>query len=151
MIKYIKAVSILLTHTDGSAEFMTLEAPNASDPFDFRPMRIPNRGKFRDKNNILRRKNDIYTIRWTYRYNHHDMDLRPLLRAKYIDLPVPPDFTGSYTGHRVRLVNDEIVRNWLEGIPSNHMPGGPIELQFERIEPLTWEDLLSTKWFEPAT
>lgn len=151
MSTHIQNSLIELFFPDGSSEYFTLEAPNAADPFEFRPFRVENRGKFRDKNNKLRRSGDIYSIKWSYRYRHHSMNLIPLLAAKSITLAAPPNFSGTYGTHNVRLMNDQVVRNWLDGVVANDNKAGAIELQFERIDPLTWEELLDEAWFEAVT
>lgn len=157
MIFPIENIPIKITDVDDSVEFFTLEAPNGDNPFYFQVEEIRVRGKYRDRNNILRRGYTLYQVRWFYTYETHNMDLRKLLTAKEIDLAAPPDFkNGDYPTYPVRFVNQDIVKNYVQGFPGgghtyesfDTIPSGNVTLEFEIKNPVEWSDVLNIAWFE---
>lgn len=152
MIRPIRSINIFYTDTKGRTQVMLLEAPNGEDPFFFSIGRMNIRGKFRDKNNILRRKYDLHTVKWSYNYISHTMDLRKLLTAVEITLLSPPNFVGNYQSHPVFFLNKEAVKNYLEGLPignnDQEIPSGSVTLEFEIKVPLTWQEVLAFQTFE---
>lgn len=156
MIFPIERVAIKITSVANEISFMYMDAPNGDDPFFFALEEVPIRGKFRDKNNILRRGYTLYQVRWTYNYATHEMDLRTLLTAKEIELAAPPTFApDNYPAHEVRFINQEVIKNYL-GIPGgghtyesfDTIPSGQVTLEFELKAPIEWSDVLAIAWFE---
>lgn len=155
MILPIESIPIQVTTVAGEIILIQLDAPNGENPFYFQAEEVPIRGKYRDRNNILRKGETAYAVRWFYNYASHEMDLRYLLTAKSLQLATPPNFVGEYQTYDVRLVNQEVVKNYL-GMPGgaltldsyNTIPSGNITLEFELLNPIDWESLLALAWFQ---
>lgn len=156
MLLPIEAVTIKITDVDGAIDFMTLDAPNGENPFYFQLEEVQVRGKYRDRNKILRRGETYYTVRWFYNYASHDMDLRLLLTAKEIELAAPPSFReDEYTTYNVKFVNQEAIKNYL-GMPGggqtyesfDTIPSAGVTLEFELLEPIAWDAVMALAWFQ---
>lgn len=151
----IEDVSIHLTFPDGQEELFLLEAPNGGDPYKFGFSKISKLDDYRDAENKIQRGSFFYQLFATYDYQSHQMDLKKLLVASNIRLRFPPLFgdKNEYNSADVLLANEEIVKNYLDGLAiasdlGETVPSGNITLEFEGIEAFTEVDLFKKfRWF----
>lgn len=113
--------------------------------------RVPVAEDYKDSKRDSRRSRQEYRFRCRFDYKHHRLDLLKLLLADEIDLPIPLQLTPTtegYTVFKVRLTNDEAIRESLEGLlvgtgenfqnPIDYpAPQAPISLEFEGTEVFT--------------
>lgn len=141
----IKTVDIEITYPDDSTEMFSLKRPYT---FEFRFKKIAKLPDYRDAFKRWQPGCYFYQFMATYDYEHHDMDLRKLLVAKKIVLKFPPVFddTADYQSAEVLLANDEVPKNYLQGLAlaengSDSIPSGSVTLEFEGTEPINESEL----------
>lgn len=150
-------VDIELTYEDESTENFTLEAPNADNPFEIEFRRVNILDPYRDGNYTLQKGFEKYQMIARFEYQSHRMNLFKLLAAESIKLKIPPTFSDNpadnYQQFIVFLANEQVIRNWLGGLPLgsskgtslnhvNPMPGGEITLEFQGVTPFTEAEIL---------